>query len=514
MKLWQEIARERVYLSYLILYGFVISMIRVQVSQDEDMGYLLSISSFVANGYRLYSEIFEIKDPLFFYSSALSIKAFGLIGPFILEVILITISSALAFLVGMQLQFGRTAAITSSAIFTMVLTGGFYQSFRTQILGIILFFLLTLLLLKRVWIAAGLVAVTVIATKMPIGAFILGLFPLVYFLHPKAREIFRLLAGTLLGICLFLCTLFFRGELDGYFAMIRENITYSQGYQQIVGLPSGFFGHLRIWDGDIGRAKILFLTCLFVQLFFWKNKESRKHLLGLSFLWGVFTGTFLFLGFTALWPHHLQILSIAAFASTLALSGIIFADEKVEGNEKKPKQSSRPSTHLTNVSSTKHKSLAGVLIAVIAVSSGALFSLNPRMPNGQVLSYEWRTPPEIELLNSIKRVSNKRIPIARLGMVDDAGFGGFLDHSRWEYVCKRLGIGGVESKKAVDAFLNCLDQQVQVVTLSPMYLNQARPGIFVYYKEEANRILMSKFTCSEIQPGGYQLCIKKTISNL
>jgi hypothetical protein len=99
-------------------------------------------------------------------------------------------------------------------------------------------------------------------------------------------------------------------------------------------------------------------------------------------------------------------------------------------------------------------------------------------------------------------------------MVDDAGFGGFLDHSRWEYVCKRLGIGGVESKKAVDAFLNCLDQQVQVVTLSPMYLNQARPGIFVYYKEEANRILMSKFTCSEIQPGGYQLCIKKTISNL
>jgi hypothetical protein len=494
----------------LFFIGIVLGFFRIKFSQDEDMGYLLSISSFVEHGYKLYTEIYEIKDPYFLYTSAISLKIFGIIGPFVVELILIAVSIPLAYLLGKGLTNNVEAALISSIVFGLVLTGSHYQAFRTQIFGIALFLACSLFIVKGKWFTAGFLGVVMLGYKMPMGAFLIGLAPFFYYFGGTKRKLSHFIAGTALSSSVLIIILFVRGELAGYIKMNYENISYAGGYQKIVGLPDGVLGHLSIWDGEIGRAKGLLICCILISaiVYFRERKFSRNY--SLIFMWSVAFSTTIFLGLTALWPHHLQILSISAFGVVLAGLNIFLQENDVKADSLR-KSKTRDSSSIQLISTLKNRTISSttVLLSCFAVfvNSGGTFEFEPRMPIRQWANYQWQMPPEIALLEKIaNEKTGEKIPVTRLGMVDAVGYGYFFNFQQFEYVCVRHGIAGAESKEVIEKFLNCISNEPEYLTLSPMFINGSRPGIYLEYRRKVDQVLKDKFVCEAVQPDGYQLC--------
>jgi len=223
-----------------------VGFLRVSFSQDEDMGWFTSISSFVANGYKLYSEIYDIKDPFFFYSAAVSLKVFGRSGPFLIDLILIFFSAPIAYAVAKSFGLTRNAAVISSLTYLLVLTGNNYQAFRSQIFAITLILVCTLLIQNLNYFTSGFIAFGIIAFKMPLFIFFIGLIPLLISMKLNFKNWTRMFFGLLTSFLSFLLILAIRGELAGYSQMVKDNIIYSRDYQSVVGLPTGFIGHLKI----------------------------------------------------------------------------------------------------------------------------------------------------------------------------------------------------------------------------------------------------------------------------
>ena len=495
----------------LVLIDLFIAYFRVNFSQDEDMGWFLSISSFLNHGYNLYSEIFEIKDPLYFYSAAISISLFGLVGAFLIDVVLILVSAPLAFMVARSLNLSINASILSAFSFTLVLTGFSYQSFRTQIFGITLFLYAILLMLDKKYFWAGFVGMAVLGFKLPMAIFLLGSVPLMLYIKIGIKNWIRIFSGCILFSIAFLLTLYSRSELSGYIAMVRENIFYSQNYQAVVGLPTGVSGHLAIWNGETGRAIMLIVTSLVVSRIYFKRSITLPMDIQLNlFMWGMTFSTFIFLGLTALWPHHMQILCISAFSIMLAVSNLLFPQENLTTlNSNIPRKIQKHKLRSSTGESLKSREKVFIcLIALIVpLNFGAEFSLKPKMSIDNWVNHSWRIPPELKLLNGLNVGDRTDIPFARLGMNDELALAGFLDHSKWRYACVRYGIAGGESKEIVDTFIKCLENKVEVITISPMYTNQIRPGIFGEYKKVSENIIRKNFSC-RMSMDGYQICIR------
>ena len=85
-------------LIFLSLVGAFFAIFTLHYSQAEDMGLFLSETAALARGQSLYRDIFEIKDPLFFYSSTLSTLLIGRSGPYILDALAVAFAAPVAYL--------------------------------------------------------------------------------------------------------------------------------------------------------------------------------------------------------------------------------------------------------------------------------------------------------------------------------------------------------------------------------------------------------------------------------
>jgi hypothetical protein len=193
--------------------GLLIAILRVSFTQAEDMGIFLSISGLVARGYHLYSQAWETKDPLFFYTGAVSMRIIGLRGPFLIDVFWITSAAPIAYLLALRFKISRNIAAFSAIFFTLCLTGQHYQSFRTQIAAIILVLLAMLLALDGAWIPAGVVAVLVAGFKLPMVIELMAILPLFFGKGVSKRNVGRFLIGAISSTAMLGILMWSRAEL-------------------------------------------------------------------------------------------------------------------------------------------------------------------------------------------------------------------------------------------------------------------------------------------------------------
>jgi hypothetical protein len=253
------------------------------------------------------------------------------------------------------------------------------------------------------------------------------------------------------------------------------------------------------------------MTLLLSRLSMSSNLDSKMNANIKIYVWGSVVSTYIFLGLTALWPHHMQILCLPAFALMIQASNLIFPDKDIDiAQDRNFRNKSKNKSHSSFRTSTPVYIPLLILLIAIPLNLGATFDSKPRMSFASWTSHSWRFPPEVEMLDSLKVKSKDPIPFTRLGMNDDLSLGAFLDHSKWRFSCSRYGIVGMESKAIVDKFNQCISNEVEVITLAPMFFNQNRPGIFVYYKEIISQNLLDNFNCQPMRTDGYQLCIRKS----
>lgn len=498
----QLTAIERKNLKVVILVGLIVSFFTTTFSQAEDMGFFLSVSGFVSHGYKLYAETFEIKDPLFLYSNAIAMKSLGIVGPFYLDFLISAAILPIAYLLAMELTKSNTISFLAAFLFQLTATGEFGQTLRSQIMAIFFILLSTYFGLKQKWMLAGIFASLVFFSKMPLLSVISIILLALLISDRKLRSLLLTTLGFSISSSLILLTLAMRGELGAYIDMVKENFSYALTYQMTVGQTRGFMGHFLVWDGSEKRFTTFLISILWIIYIAIKNRVATKRF----FLFVISTniGVGFFLLNTAMWPHHLQIISLYIFANSLFI--LSYINSASLDSQSISKQSS-VGRQIPSDSFSKLAVSITILILLIS-NSGAALKPKPEMPFKNWTHPVWSTPLEIEMLSQVGGLLPEGGRFARLGMNDDLGFGAFLK-PEWTFACKRHGIFGYEPIHEMDTFLSCLKTVPDLILIAPFYQNQSnRAGNYQYFYPESQKILNEKFACVDYK-FNYQYCLRK-----
>jgi len=491
-----------VYLT-LIAAGLFVSIFSVYFTQAEDMGIFLSVSSLLTKGYKLYKDVFEIKDPIFFYSAAGMIKIFGLRGAFLIDFILITMSPICSYAAMKNLEFRKLTCFISSILFTLTLTGVFYQPFRTQIFGILLLIISISMIGKNNFLVGVLLSI-IFFTKMNLIVF----YPVIVLLILQRKQNylknFRNIAlGYAASSSLIVIFMVARGEFKPYIDMIRVNFRYADSYQKIVGLPEGIFGHFKLWNSNLQSFSYYLVALILIAIFIRSNGPQSLSRIQIGALISINISTFFFLGLTNLWVHHLQILSLSLLINFACAFEVLLKSDLFQYENSKLTQKNHDKTFL--------RVLTWILAALCLVQySGLVLPIKPKMNLEKWVDPNWILPPEIIALNSKIALENTPINVARIGMNDDLAYGAFLDTKKFNYKCRRLYIVGFETKAEINSFLSCVSKNVDLLTVGPMFEGIDRPyGNYSWYKIEANRMLNENFKCYPDDSRTYRICRKK-----
>ena len=497
----QLTATERKNLKIVVLVGLVVSFFTTTFSQAEDMGFFLSVSGFVSQGYKLYAETFEIKDPLFLYSNAIAIKSLGIVGPFYLDFFITAAILPIAYLLAMELTKSTTSSFLAAFLFQLTATGQFGQSLRSQIMAILFILLSAYFGFKQKWVHAGIFASAVLFSKMPLLSVIGIILATLLILDRRVKSVLQITLGFSGFSGFVLIVLALRGELAAYFDMVKENFSYASSSQTIVGQPDGFIGHFQIWNGSELRVTSFVISILLVVYLAVKKRmmTSRFFILVIS----TNVGVGFFLVNTAMWPHHLQIISLYVFTNSL----FILSNVRLNSPDTKSiRQASRIAKSPPSVS-VSSLVVSTIVLSLLVSNSGASLKLKPEMSLKNWLQPTWAMPIEIDMLTRASQSFPRGGSFARLGMNDDMGFGAFVP-SEWQFVCKRHAIIGSEPLDEIDIFLNCLRDVPDLILIAPFYENQSnRPGNYQHYFLESQKILSKNFNCLEYTVG-YKYCIR------
>lgn len=494
--------QDRTILKMITLISLVIALFTTTFSQNEDMGFFLSVSAFVSKGYKLYSETFEIKDPLFFYFNAASFKIFGAVGPYLFDFLITTLVGPISYLIARKLTESPLRAFIATLVFQSSITGQFGQTLRTQILATLFILLTIYFALDNRWLLSGVFLSGVLFSKMPLSVVAGGTLLIILSRTRMLTNFYRCFLGFLAFTLPFVVLMLIRGEFFPYLSMVGENFAYASGYQEIVGQKPGIAGHLMVWNDSKPLLTIFVFSNLFLIVNSYKSKKLSSLLFQLTLGLNLTVGIFLTL--TAMWPHHLQISSLYFFVNTLYLLEVI--PEKIDQMS--------PGKRLTKKKNLQEMSFQRtivpiLLIGAIVTNSGASVPIRPEMRFSNWLDPQWVKPPEIQKLEAVSSSDPTLRTFARLGSNDDNGFGAFLP-AKWQMVCKRHGITGGEPLVAITRFLSCLQSQPDIILIAPAYVSQSqRSGVYQIYFRETQKILKSKFRCEfEIERSDFQVCVR------
>jgi hypothetical protein len=274
--------------------------------------------------------------------------------------------------------------------------------------------------------------------------------------------------------------------------MIQENFTYAGTYTSLVGMPTGVYGHLKLWNDSGGRF-LVYLLFMILLLFLIAKKRSSKEFGTFLACFAVLFSVGLFLMLTMLWWHHLEILSL------VVLFGSIFVFNFVNDN--------------SETSSGFFNSIAPVfgliLVLLNAGAAGMSFDPRPSMKFSSWVNPAWTLPIEISALNSVSFQNPNSYRLARLGINDELGFIAFLP-DKWKFDCARLGILGWESSSALDEHLRCLSEKPNVILVSDMHNKiNLTSGNFPEFKNAVEALLDEKFKCRLLWDTQFKVCVRK-----
>jgi hypothetical protein len=485
------------------LVGLVISFLSTTFSQAEDMGIFLTVSAFVSKGYKLYSETFEIKDPMFFYINAIGIESFGVIGPYLFDFLITAAIAPIGFLIARKLTKSATHAFVASFVLELSVTGVFGQTLRTQVLAILMLLMSMYCALQNNWLLSGLFSAAVLFSKMPMFVVIATVLFALILRDRKLIHAYQCFIGFTIFVFSFLLLMIYRGEFYPYLDMVKENFGYGAGYQTIVGQSEGIVGHVSVWNGAESRATTFVVANLGILYYAYKNRILKSQLFTATFSMNI--GVAVFLIATAMWPHHLQITSLYIFMSVLfLLDQIDSRGPQVPKFNRNNHNQRKPNTAAVTVF------LPIITIGLLISNSGGNFSLKPETPLGNWVNPQWATPSEIALLEVVAKSNASYHKFARLGSNDDSGFGAFLT-TNWRMVCQRHAIAGAESIDTVAQFLSCLRSEPEVILISPAYSAQSqRQGSYQYYYKESQLILRELFDCQlDSTTPAFQYCLRR-----
>ena len=394
----------------------------------SDTGIFLSVAGRLLSGDRLYVEVIDNKDPLFFYTYAGALAAGDWRGPFLLDVVWLAVAAASTVLLLRAVGASRLTAGAGFVAYPLLLTSEAWSPGPgfSMLAGLAFVPLVGWLWIRGSFAAAGGFLCVALLFKLNL-VLILASAPLAFILLGRLPEragtqVARAAAGFFAVVGVAATVLAFRGELGGYIDVVLENAAYSGDVLDVPGSRGGILGHIDVVQELAGVRRFAFFgtAVLMVGLLAgWVLRSPRfdrrdtpdpmpiRTLAALALAAVVSTGATL--GLTAIWSHHLQMLAypalmLIAFLAMVAREARAFLPKLV---------------------------VMGATATLVALSIGLLGSAGQRGFGESISS--WFESAQSQTAESLERVAADRLPgleeitFAHLGQNDEDAVGAFLD---------------------------------------------------------------------------------------
>ena len=211
--------------------GVFLAALRVKPQVWGDEGVWLSMAARLLDGDRLYVDVFDNKDPFFFYSYAAALWAAGVRGPFALEVVWLAVATFGLALALRSLGAGVGAMLAGALVYPFALTAAWYTPGATMVPALALAPVALWLWARGSTFAAGGVVIVSALFKLNLGLVVAA--PLIALLvlgsdeQSRRRRALHAACGALVTLAAASLVLAVRGELRPYLALIDYNFHYS-----------------------------------------------------------------------------------------------------------------------------------------------------------------------------------------------------------------------------------------------------------------------------------------------
>jgi hypothetical protein len=441
-------ARSRLWLAFAsAAYALLLVALRGRPSLKSDSGVFLSVAGRLLHGDRLYVNVFDNKDPLFFYSHAAALGIFGWAGPFLLDVIWVAIAAGSTLLLLRALGASWLTAGVGFVAYPLLLTGEWYYAGYSLLAALSFAPLIGWLWLRQRFALAGALFAVGLLYKVNLALVIASVPLAIVLLRPPARPLKLQVARAAIGAGAVLAAtaiaLALAGELHGYLETLVNNVSYSREVLRTTGNPPGVPGHIKVaaWAASqpghlagVAVGKPLHLAVV-VALFLaagllaigslWRvagrwgkpSPDPVVRALAALYLCSVAT-TAVTLALTAAWFPHGQMLAFPSFAL------IVFLVARI-----KPEMVRMP------------RPAIAVAIAVVGLVALGGTAAARHARDGGIGS--WFQAGHSRTANLLMRTADVRFPqlhtitFAHLGQNDEEGAAAFLD-DRFVLACPAI----------------------------------------------------------------------------
>ncbi len=403
-----------------LVYGAGLTLLRGRPTLGVDAGVFLSVAARLLHGDRLYTQVWDNKDPLFFYTDAAALWVAGWRGPFLLDVLWLAVAAAAMVLLLRTLGSPWPVQLAGFVAYPLLLTGQWYDAGYSMLAALAAAPVASWLWARGNATAAGAVvavgALFKVSLLLILAAGPLALLAVGVPAGARTRHVGRGLTG-LLGVgAIAAAVLAGLGELRAYVDLLRENASYASRVLRANGRPAGIHGHVRVAETATAHARPLIavfaLACLAAAVVVARGRRERP-LAALVLVVAVATG--LTLALTAAWSHHVQ---MAAYPGALLAVAAVAALERAR-------------TPLV----ARLGLQAAALAALVWLIGGAAIPKS--------VASSWFHTPASKTARALDAVRAQRLPrarvvtYARLGQNDEEAHAAFL-HGDWQLACARF----------------------------------------------------------------------------
>ena len=444
----------------------VVALPRLTPIGNGDFLSFVSVCERLRAGDRLYADVWDNKDPFFYYTLSAAANLGGW-AYYLLEVAWVGLAVVGLLALARSQGFSRRwSTLVTWGAAPWCLLGVAYAGSMSVMPGVALTIVAIALAARGRWAGVGATLGVLVLLKITLVPVALA-GAVVLCTEHRRRAVLRSAAAGAAATCVGLAVLALRGELLPYLSMLRQNSRYAERMVDAGGLD-GFLMHLgRAFPSGTYPGERIALAAIVGTLALSALRRRQT-----SRLWrcaaAVLLSSLVVLGLTAVWSHHALLLAVAGALSLLTMC-----------------EPGPPQGRVRQVS-------------VVAVSIATAYLLGGAAPLGQVLI---RPDTAWQPLAQVRGPSPEAASIAnvqvstysRLGRNDRDAHARGLDELR--LACRDFQQYPFDPDSTFQRTLSCLPRS-DVVFVSDNFADQEGPDGYSRFTREAAAILESQFTCT------------------
>jgi len=424
------------WLTLAVVVTWVLTLFRLTPTPNGDYGIAVSVSERLIAGDLLYSQVWDNRDPLYYWILAL-FRLPGPLGGNLLELMWFLVAAVGAFFIGRGLGAHlRTRIAIAGVAVPIILTGTTYLPGSTHLGAIALSLVAAGLILNNHYFWTGMLLPVIFFSKILVFPVSVSLILFLFLAAPNWSRFFNLVGGSVSGATFIVGILVLRSELVPYFNSLRLNVTYSQttssGEVQgtyVSNLAAVINMNTQVTIGSVALSLLISIMILKARPVLGENKIIPFTALAVLMSSGA---ALVVVALTGKWWHHGQVFVVPAVISAVL---VIVLSQKI----------TMRSGYLTPIFVV----VMSFFFAGLPGAGSYITGLEYARSN---ISAQLRMAPMTVEMLKLTAPST----YARIGQGSE--FGHAYGLGEWQLNCPRFHQLPWESEQILDSTLNCLSE--------------------------------------------------------